>query len=88
MKLSEASGKLSVFNNWKESSCLLCSKSDKKIIRLGIDDVTQPIAPSIIEATHKAVDGSCRDLHGGAIRSWLVSFSQRHCANIRIEAVM
>ncbi len=29
---------------------------DKKIIRLGIGDVTQPIAPSIIKAMHKAVD--------------------------------
>ena len=29
---------------------------DKKIIRLGIGDVTQPIAPSIISAMHKAVD--------------------------------
>ena len=29
---------------------------DADIIRLGIGDVTQPIAPSIIEAMHKAVD--------------------------------
>ncbi len=29
---------------------------DKKIIRLGIGDVTQPIAPALIEAMHKAVD--------------------------------
>jgi LL-diaminopimelate aminotransferase len=29
---------------------------DKNIIRLGIGDVTQPIAPSIIAAMHKAVD--------------------------------
>lgn len=29
---------------------------DKKIIRLGIGDVTQPIAPAMIEALHKAVD--------------------------------
>ena len=29
---------------------------DKEIIRLGIGDVTQPIAPAIIEAMHKAVD--------------------------------
>ena len=29
---------------------------DKNIIRLGIGDVTQPIAPAIIEALHKAVD--------------------------------
>ena len=29
---------------------------EKEIIRLGIGDVTQPIAPAIIEAMHKAVD--------------------------------
>lgn len=29
---------------------------DKKIIKLGIGDVTRPIAPAIIEAMHKAVD--------------------------------
>ena len=29
---------------------------DRPVIRLGIGDVTQPIAPAIIEAMHKAVD--------------------------------
>ncbi len=29
---------------------------DKKIIRLGIGDVTQPLCPAVIEAMHKAVD--------------------------------
>jgi LL-diaminopimelate aminotransferase len=29
---------------------------DKKIIRLGIGDVTQPLVPAVIEALHKAVD--------------------------------
>ena len=29
---------------------------DTKIIRLGIGDVTQPLAPAVIEALHKAVD--------------------------------
>ena len=29
---------------------------DKKIIKLGIGDVTKPIVPAIIEAMHKAVD--------------------------------
>ena len=29
---------------------------DKKIIKLGIGDVTLPIAPKIIEAIHKATD--------------------------------
>ena len=29
---------------------------DKKVIRLGIGDVTQPLAPQIISELHKAVD--------------------------------
>ena len=29
---------------------------DKELIRLGIGDVTQPLAPAIVEALHKAVD--------------------------------
>ena len=29
---------------------------DKSIIRLGIGDVTQPLAPAIIDSLHKAVD--------------------------------
>lgn len=41
---------------------------DKDIIRLGIGDVTQPIAPAIIEAMHKAVDemGHAETFHGYA----------------------
>lgn len=41
---------------------------DAKIIRLGIGDVTQPIAPAIIEALHKAVDemGQAETFHGYA----------------------
>lgn len=41
---------------------------EKKIIRLGIGDVTQPLAPAIIEALHKAVDemGHAETFHGYA----------------------
>lgn len=41
---------------------------DQKIIRLGIGDVTQPIAPAIIDALHKAVDemGHAETFHGYA----------------------
>ena len=41
---------------------------DKKIIKLSIGDVTQPIAPSIIDAMHKAVDemGHAETFHGYA----------------------
>ncbi|MBR6315854.1 MAG: LL-diaminopimelate aminotransferase [Lachnospiraceae bacterium] len=41
---------------------------EKELIRLGIGDVTQPIAPAIIEALHKAVDemGQADTFHGYA----------------------
>ncbi len=41
---------------------------DKKIVRLGIGDVTQPLAPAIIEALHAAVDemGKAESFHGYA----------------------
>ncbi len=41
---------------------------DREIIRLGIGDVTQPIAPAIVEALHRAVDemGSADTFHGYA----------------------
>ena len=40
---------------------------DKELIRLGIGDVTLPLAPAVIEAMHKAVDEMGRDL------SWLLA---------------
>lgn len=40
----------------KKVAAFQSENPDKKIIRLGIGDVTQPIAPSIISAMHKAVD--------------------------------
>lgn len=40
----------------KKVSAYSQANPDKQIIRLGIGDVTQPIAPAIIEAMHKAVD--------------------------------
>lgn len=41
---------------------------DQKIIRLGIGDVTQPLAPAIIDALHGAVDemGKAETFHGYA----------------------
>lgn len=41
---------------------------DKQVIRLGIGDVTLPIAPAIVEAIHKAADemGQARTFHGYA----------------------
>lgn len=41
---------------------------DKEVISLGIGDVTQPLAPSVIEAMHKAVDemANAETFHGYA----------------------
>jgi LL-diaminopimelate aminotransferase len=41
---------------------------DKKVIRLGIGDVTQPLAPAIVKALHEAVDemGQAATFHGYA----------------------
>ena len=40
----------------KKVSAFQEQNPDKKIIRLGIGDVTQPLCPAVIEALHKAVD--------------------------------
>lgn len=40
----------------KKVSAFQEANPDKKVIRLGIGDVTQPLAPAIIEALHSAVD--------------------------------
>lgn len=40
----------------KKVNAYAAANPDKKIIRLGIGDVTQPIAPAIIQAMHDAVD--------------------------------
>ena len=52
----------------KKVSAFTEAHPDADIIRLGIGDVTQPIAPAIIEAMHKAVDemGSAATFHGYA----------------------
>lgn len=40
----------------KKVAAFSAANPDKSIIRLGIGDVTQPLAPAIIESMHKAVD--------------------------------
>ena len=49
-------------------SAYTAANPDKKIIRLGIGDVTQPIAPALIKALHDAVEemGSAETFHGYA----------------------
>ena len=52
----------------KKVSAYSAAHPDKKIIRLGIGDVTQPLAPAIIDALHSAVDemGKAETFHGYA----------------------
>lgn len=52
----------------KKVSAYSAANPDKKIIRLGIGDVTQPLAPAIIQALHDAVDemGKAETFHGYA----------------------
>lgn len=52
----------------KKVSTYSRANPDRKIIRLGIGDVTQPLAPAIIKAMHEAVDemGKAESFHGYA----------------------
>lgn len=70
---------------------------DKKIIRLGIGDVTQPLAPAIIKALHSAVDemadaatfkGYAPDLGYEFLRNAIVEgdFASRGC-DIRADEI-
>ena len=62
------------------------------IIRLGIGDVTQPIAPAMIEAMHKAVDemGDAKTFHGYApdscgMPSWHMIIRQEDATSLRMR---
>ena len=52
----------------KKVNAYAAAHPDKRIIRLGIGDVTQPLAPAIIEALHSAVEerGHAETVHGYA----------------------
>lgn len=52
----------------KKVAAFTKANPDKKIIRLGIGDVTQPLVPAIIQALHSAVDemGRAETFHGYA----------------------
>ena len=52
----------------KKVNAYTAANPDTKIIRLGIGDVTQPIAPALIKALHDAVEemGSAETFHGYA----------------------
>ena len=44
----------------KKVAAFSAENPDKKIIRLGIGDVTRPLTPTIIESLHKSVDEMAR----------------------------
>lgn len=50
----------------KKVSDYTAANPDKKLIRMGIGDVTRPLAPAVVEAMHKAVDemGTAEGFHG------------------------
>jgi LL-diaminopimelate aminotransferase len=56
-----------MFSTVNKKVAEFCKKNpDKKVIRLGIGDVTKPLCKSVIEAMHKAVDemGTQEGFHG------------------------
>ena len=52
----------------KKVAAYKAAHPDKDVISLGIGDVTQPLAPAVIEALHRAVDemGNAETFHGYA----------------------
>ena len=55
--LSEITRQLSFFLQFaKKVAAYQEANPDVQIVRLGIGDVTQPLAPAIIDALHKSVD--------------------------------
>ncbi len=75
-----------LFSTIAKSCSLHRGKSDAKIIRLGIGDVTQPIAPAIIEKLHGAVDemGHAETFPRICTRSWICFPSRYHCKKMII----
>ncbi|MBQ8326258.1 MAG: LL-diaminopimelate aminotransferase [Lachnospiraceae bacterium] len=69
---------------------------DKKIIRLGIGDVTRPLSPEVIEGLHKGVDDmASSDTFKGYgpeqgyefLRNAIVDYYNRNCVNIDAKEV-
>ncbi len=50
----------------KRTNAYIAANPDKKVIKLGIGDVTRPLCPAVVEAMHKAVDemGSLQGFRG------------------------
>lgn len=57
----------------KKVNAYTAANPDKKVIRLGIGDVTLPLAPAVIDAMHKAVDemAHAETFHRVCTGSWL-----------------
>ena len=73
----------------KKVAAYSSANPDKEIIKLGIGDVTQPLAPAIIERLHSAVDemahaetfkGYAPDLGYEFLRTTIVEMIIRHAA--------
>ncbi|MBR4163201.1 MAG: LL-diaminopimelate aminotransferase [Solobacterium sp.] len=69
---------------------------EKKILRLGIGDVTQPLCPSVIEALHEAVEDQSRaeSFHGympecgyGPLRSAIAEYYRRRNVELNSHEV-
>lgn len=60
----------------KKVNAYTAANPDKKVIRLGIGDVTLPLAPAVIDAMHKAVDemAHARDISPGMHRILAMNF--------------
>ena len=59
----------------KKVNAYTAANPDKKIIRLGIGDVTQPLSPAVISALHGAVDEWRMRQHSADMRRiWDMSF--------------
>ena len=43
----------------KKTNAYIAAHPDKKVIKLGIGDVTLPLAPVVVEAMKKGCRGSC-----------------------------
>ena len=55
-KLSQRKRQLSLFNDSKKVAAYQQAHPDKTVLRLGIGDVTLPLAPAVISALHSVVD--------------------------------
>ena len=86
------------YNCKKKVAAYQEANPDVQIVRLGIGDVTQPLAPAIIDALHKSVDemahaetfhGYAPDLGYEFLRSAIAKMIMRHAAarSVRMKSL-